>query len=148
MKTKITKRVDFHAAHRLSNHEGLCYNLHGHTYVLDVTVTKDKLKSEGAEKGMVIDFYNLKKILQDKIVSEFDHAVIVTSNYEDEVDKNLWKFVVENDLKMVDIYRRTTSENIARHIFNLLKYECGFGNNLVSVKLYETDTSFVEVTNE
>lgn len=147
MKTKITKRVDFHAAHRLSNHEGLCHNLHGHTYVLDVTITKDKLNEEGTEKGMVVDFYNLKQLLHDNIVSRFDHATIVSSDCEDEVDYNLWNFVISNNLKVVDIYKRTTSENIAQYIFNHLAHDCNLIDHLVSVKLYETDTSFVEVTN-
>ena len=34
---KATKTVRFDAAHILTNHQGLCKNLHGHTYRVDVT---------------------------------------------------------------------------------------------------------------
>ena len=37
---KVTKTMRFDAAHVLTNHQGMCRNLHGHTYRVDVTVGK------------------------------------------------------------------------------------------------------------
>ena len=56
--TTATKTIKFDAAHVLTNHEGLCKNLHGHTYRVDVTVAQ----SADDTKDMVIDFKDLKKI--------------------------------------------------------------------------------------
>ena len=36
----VTKTVKFDAAHVLTNHQGLCKNLHGHTYRVDISVTQ------------------------------------------------------------------------------------------------------------
>ena len=38
--TTVTKTVKFDAAHVLTNHCGLCRNLHGHTYRVDVSVAR------------------------------------------------------------------------------------------------------------
>ena len=35
----VTKSIKFDAAHVLTNHQGLCKNLHGHTYRVEVSVT-------------------------------------------------------------------------------------------------------------
>lgn len=34
----ITKKIEFEAAHRLSNYQGPCKEIHGHTYKLEVSV--------------------------------------------------------------------------------------------------------------
>ena len=54
----VTKTVKFDAAHVLTNHQGLCKNLHGHTYRVDVSVSRPD-ESAG---DMVIDFKDLKGI--------------------------------------------------------------------------------------
>lgn len=134
----ITKRVDFHAAHMLLGHEGLCKNLHGHTYILDVTI-RDVANEDN---DMIFDFYNLKQVLNDRVVSIFDHATIIGG---DDVDCPLYKFCKSNDLKYVvlDTPGRSTSERIAQYIFNSL---IQILPNIVSVRLYETDTSWVDIT--
>lgn len=134
----ITKRVDFHAAHMLNGHGGLCKNLHGHTYVLDVTI-KDM---ENENEDMIFDFYNLKHVLNDHVVNKFDHATIMGS---DDIGTPLYDFCMSNGLKhiVLDVTGRSTSERIAQHIFNKLKPELP---NIVSVRLYETNTSWVDIT--
>ena len=54
----VTKTVKFDAAHVLTNHQGLCKNLHGHTYRVDVSVTQ----AEDDASDMVIDFKDLKRL--------------------------------------------------------------------------------------
>ena len=53
----VTKTVRFDAAHVLTNHAGLCKNLHGHTYRVDIGVTQ----AADDARDMVIDFKDLKK---------------------------------------------------------------------------------------
>ena len=70
--TTVTKTVKFDAAHILTNHQGLCKNLHGHTYRVDVSVSLPTDPSEGND--MVIDFKDLKAIATETICRRFDHA--------------------------------------------------------------------------
>ena len=70
--TTVTKTVKFDAAHILTNHEGLCKNLHGHTYRVDVSVAQD----DGVGGDMVIDFKDLKRIASEVVCERFDHAFI------------------------------------------------------------------------
>lgn len=76
---KITKRFQFSASHYLCNPAlsaaenrkifGACYGLHGHNFTLDVTV-------EGRvnpRTGMVINFHELKAIVQEQVLDRYDH---------------------------------------------------------------------------
>lgn len=67
----IAKEFTFDSAHRLPNYNGLCANLHGHTYRLIVSLN-GKIK----EDGMVIDFSILKKIVSKKALKLLDHKFL------------------------------------------------------------------------
>ena len=56
----------FDAAHHLNNYEGACKNLHGHTYKVEIWIKGDSTQLD--DNGILFDFGNLKKILQ-----QFDH---------------------------------------------------------------------------
>lgn len=151
----ITKRVDFHAAHRLHKHEGKCFNLHGHTYVLDATF--GAINSIGkcrdaspAKEGMIEDFYDVKKLLNNIIVDELDHALLVDNNSQDQIEVALKSMAVEHGLNVVNIGSRTTSENLAVYIYDKLsKNIAAFSTyKLLSIRLYETDTSWVDYDGE
>ena len=73
--TTVTKTVRFDAAHVLTNHQGLCKNLHGHTYRVDVTVAQ----SPGDAGDIVIDFKDLKRIANEVVCARFDHAFIYST---------------------------------------------------------------------
>ena len=135
MKTvQVIRRERFNAAHRLFNPNwsdqkneqifGKCANKnrHGHNYILFVTV-------EGTvdpDTGYVIDLKVLSDIIKNRIVDKIDH-------------KNL---NLEVDFMKDTI---TTAENIAIKIYEELKSDIqATGNNLYSVKLYETENNYVE----
>ena len=68
----VRRRFTFEAAHELPNHPGKCQRLHGHSYVLLVSV-------EGEiepESGMVIDFSDLKHIVKESVIDRLDHRYI------------------------------------------------------------------------
>lgn len=67
---EITKRFTFEACHYLPYHDGKCKYLHGHSYVLEVSVKNIVLQ----ETGMVMDFGKLKQIVQEKIIDVLDHS--------------------------------------------------------------------------
>src|SRR5574343_78633 len=66
----ITKEFSFDSAHQLPNEEcyGNCRNLHGHTYKLIVSV--DLVINE---KGWVMNFKDLKAIVNELFISKYDH---------------------------------------------------------------------------
>lgn len=67
----IFKDYTFAAAHRIRGHTGGCENLHGHNYRVRVHVAADELD----RLGMVIDFADLKKVLEE-VAGPFDHRVV------------------------------------------------------------------------
>lgn len=122
MNVNITKIFTFDAAHRLPNHDGKCARPHGHTYKLEVTVAGEPHPVDGSSgEGMVMDFADLKKVVQKNILDRFDHQ----------------------DLNQVCDFV-TTAENLAVYIFEQLQSELP---GLTRIKLWETPTSFAEVGN-
>ena len=79
---KITKSVRFDAAHVLTNHKGLCKNLHGHTYRVDVCVRQ----AENDSADMVMDFKDVKRICEEIVLARFDHAFIYDETSEGETE--------------------------------------------------------------
>ncbi len=67
----ITIEKDFDAAHFLREYRGKCENMHGHRYVVKVTVKSDKLD----KTGLAYDFTVLKKELGE-ILAGFDHTCL------------------------------------------------------------------------
>lgn len=138
---KVAKEFSFDMAHMLDGHDGKCRNLHGHTYRLQVEIAGE-LYTGGAKKGMVIDFSDLKAIVKRAVLDPMDHAFIYdnTSARESKVADLLQ----ELNSKTFALGTRTTAEEMARFIFNLLKEQ----ENLPvsAIRLWETATSFCEYT--
>ena len=68
-------------AHALFGYDGLCKNIHGHSYRLWVTVIGNVLEEENHVKnGMVLDFSLLKKIVKPEIVDKYDHSLVLNAN--------------------------------------------------------------------
>ena len=131
----VTKTVKFDAAHVLTNHQGLCKNLHGHTYRVDVSV------AQAADDGrdMVIDFKDLKGIANEVICDRFDHAFIY--NTESAGEKEIAAVVEKNGMRTVAIPFRSTAENLAKMFYNELKERIP---GLFAVKVWETADSCAE----
>ncbi|HUE77284.1 MAG TPA: 6-carboxytetrahydropterin synthase [Longimicrobiales bacterium] len=80
-RVRVTRRVHFSAAHRLSRSDwtearnvevfGLCAspNWHGHNYELDVTVEGEV----DPETGFVMDLKVLKDLVEARVVGDLDH---------------------------------------------------------------------------
>ena len=75
---RITKEFKFEMAHALMGYDGPCRNIHGHSYSLKVTVAGYPITDENHPKlGMVMDFGDLKKIVKEAVIDEFDHALVL-----------------------------------------------------------------------
>lgn len=131
MEMLVTTSFSIAAAHKLTNEKesikknvslyGKCRNMHGHNYKLYVTV-----KGEKAESGMVINFVEMKKIIQEKVVEKYDHTIL----------NNLMKSI-------------PTAENMCIEFWGLLEKEFAkLGLKLFEIKLYETENSCITLRRE
>ena len=111
----VTKTVKFDAAHILTNHQGLCRNLHGHTYRVDISVSREDPLEEG---DMVIDFKELKRLATAEICDRFDHAFIYNTSSEGE--REIAAVVEKHGMRTVALPYRSTAENLARHFYETL----------------------------
>jgi len=133
--TTVTKSVRFDAAHILTNHNGLCKNLHGHTYRVDVSVRGEATD----EKDMIIDFKELKTIAQSVICDRFDHSFMFDASSPGECE--IAAVVQKHGMRTVSLPFRSTAENLARHFFGELAPRLA---GLVTVKVWETADSCAE----
>lgn len=136
--TTVTKTVKFDAAHILTNHAGLCKNLHGHTYRVDVSVAQTD-----ESKDMVIDFKDLKSLAHEIICDRFDHAFIY--NTASEGEREIAAVVEKHGMRTVALPFRSTAENLARYFYGELESRI---SGLKSVRVWETQESFAEFTKE
>ena len=134
---KVSKEFSFDMAHILDGHDGKCQNLHGHTYKLQVEVSGD-LVLEGAKKGMVVDFTDVKAVVKEAILAPMDHAFIYDTTSEREC--KIAALLNELNSKTFGIPMRTTAEELARFMFNCLKDKLPIS----AIRLWETPTSFCE----
>src|SRR6056297_811734 len=78
-KIRLTKEFSFEMAHALWNYDGLCSNVHGHSYVLSVTLKGEPVIDRSDPKyGMVVDFGDIKRWVKKTIVDEFDHSLLIS----------------------------------------------------------------------
>lgn len=133
----ISKDIKFDCAHMLSDYDGKCSNLHGHTYHGTVTL-------EGTPEGdtsMVLDYNEIKRV-----VDMFDHAIVFSApNMRNDAETNLWLWAENNDMKYVEMPTgKSTAERMAEYMSSLFIDYCNVSK--VTVRLSETDGSWAEAS--
>ena len=109
----LCREFKFDAAHNLIHYHGKCERLHGHTYRLAVT-----LQGVPDTEGMIFDFVDLKRAVNDLVLSKLDHAYIN------------------------DILPQPTAEYISLWIFRTLDEPLKKDNcELYEVRVWETESS-------
>ncbi len=136
--TKISKEYKWEMGHRLPNHSGACKNIHGHSYrmliMLEGTIKDD---------GMLIDFYDLDKVIKP-LIKDLDHAFMCNNE-----DAELLDFLKKTGSKMYLTNYLSTVENISGNLCKIIgdnikrMPECG---NIIklAVRVYETDDAYAE----
>lgn len=128
-------------AHALHNYNGLCRNIHGHTYTFQVTLIGVPSTTAGDPKlGMVIDFSILKHIVRKEIVDVYDHSLVVSA--EQGLTNSDVKFQQPDKFIIVDF--QPTAENLVAHFAELIIPHLPHGLSLHSARLWETPTSYAE----
>lgn len=141
-KIRITKEFNFETGHALHGYDGLCKNVHGHSYKLAVTVIGSPIIDPTQTKnGMVIDFSDLKKIVKEEVVIPFDHATVLNINSP---HKELAEEMESRGHKVLKVNYQPTSEMMVIDFANKIKRRLPKGILLYSLKLRETETSYAE----
>ena len=141
-KIRITKQFSFETGHALYGYDGKCKNVHGHSYKLSVTVIGSPITDRNNVKfGMVIDFSDLKTIVREEIVDQFDHATVFNQTTP--------HIELANELKsrgheVILVDYQPTSENMVIDFPKRISNRLPENISLHSLKLQETDTSFAE----
>ena len=138
---RVTREFTFEMAHVLGNYDGPCRNVHGHSYRLFVTLAGVPSEDiNNPKNGMVIDFTELKNIVLNKIVNQFDHSVVVSSEFDSDkremMEKTFGNTVIVN--------YQPTCENLVTDFAEKLKNEMPAGISLHSLRLFETAKSYAE----
>ena len=139
---RITKQFSFETGHALYGYDGKCKNVHGHSYTLNVTVKGNPIQdSTHVKHGMVIDFGDLKKIVNDEIVDVFDHATVFNKNtphveLAEELSTRGHKVLLVNYQPTCEMMVVDFAEKIKGHLPEHIE--------LYSLKLRETHSSFAE----
>ena len=125
---RVTQQIDFCYGHRLLNYEGKCKFLHGHNGRAVISLEGEKLD----ERGMLVDFTDIKRVLRSWIDNSLDHRMIMHES------DPLLALLQEHGQPVYIIPHNPTAENIARLIFEYAKQH---GFPVVEVTMWETRNS-------
>ena len=137
----LTKIFRFEAAHALMGYDGRCRNIHGHSYEMRVTIKGMPIMDDSSPKnGMVMDFGDLKRIVNEEIIDHYDHAFIINHNmpqdFIDEVRRNYERIIV--------LPYQPTTELMLIDFSKKIKSRLPEGIQLVKIFLKETEGSYAE----
>ena len=142
-KIRLTKEFSFESAHALDGYDGLCREIHGHSYRLFVTIKGEPVSEEGNPKlGMVMDFGDLKRIVNREIVDRLDHSFTIRRTA---TNGPLIEMLQSHYTHIHVVDWQPTSENMLRDMATRLLPAMPAGIRLVALKLYETATSSAEL---
>lgn len=126
---RVTRQFDFCYGHRLINYPGKCRHLHGHNGRVEITFEAQELDS----LGMVLDFGEIKRMVEEWIDEELDHRLLLHR------DDPLVTILRDQGEPLMTMDVNPTAENIAKLI-------CDFATDrdypVVEVRLWETPKCF------
>lgn len=149
----VTKQYRTETGHRLTNYNGKCAHLHGHSYLWELTVYHC---TRGAPaNGMVVDFKDVKRAMKD-VLEPLDHALVLGP------DDPLWHLAEASGSPLTDTLRATnghpprlfewhdnpTAESFAQ--WAVEQFRAWFDRRDIvvdRVRVWETATSFAEARN-
>ena len=145
----ITRKGNFDSGHRVMNEFMKCFNIHGHTYLYELTFSFENME----EIGYAIDFKEIKRVFCQWIDDTIDHGMIL--NPKDfkliettrEYKTKLWLMSLNGPGE----YCNPSVENIAKEIFlameilsTTLYKDSKTGLKIHKVTIYETPNCYTE----
>lgn len=128
---QLTIEHSFDSAHFLAGYDGKCGNLHGHRWRVLLTVQSETLREDQQQKGMCVDFAELKKDLRTEL-DALDHVLIIEQG---SLRESTMKALQEEKFQVVEMPFRPTAENFARYFYELFTLK---GYPVAKVEVYET----------
>lgn len=136
---QVTKIFRFEMAHAIDGYQGPCKNIHGHTYILHVTITRKNTDDQYVPSpGFVFDFKELKKIVKESVIKKLDHSLVLSSAFL----KNQPAFAVAENIQIWEV--EPSAENILIYIKNTIENILPAEISIENLKLYETSDSYAE----
>ena len=132
---RVTREFHFCYGHRLLNYDGKCRNLHGHNGKAIITLEGDRLDA----LGMVMDFSQMKRVLQKWIDDTIDHKMLLHR------DDPVLGYLRDKGEPVVVLDVNPTAENIAKLIYDYTKAQ---GFPITEVVLWETESCCATYTGE
>ncbi len=124
----------FDSAHFLSGYSGKCSNIHGHRWKVEVEVFNQELVQGGQNKGMVVDFSQLKNDLKE-ILYYYDHSLIIEAGT---LKKSTLECLLDEGFRIIQVEFRPTAENFSCFFYNKMINK---GYQVRRVTVYETPTN-------
>lgn len=122
---RVSREIEFCYGHRLINYEGKCRHLHGHNGLAVITLEAPELD----ERGMLVDFGEIKRDVQVWIDENLDHNLLLCK------DDAILPVLQREGERVFVMAANPTAENIAKLIFDRAK---SAGLPVVEVILWET----------
>ena len=104
---KVAKTIYFNYGHRLLGGHDRCSHLHGHSARVEIEMSSPKLNA----KGMVVDFFDIKRTIGEWIDRNLDHKMILWSK------DPLAELLKKAGEPVVLVGENPTAEMLARKIF-------------------------------
>lgn len=145
----ISRKGNFDSGHRVMNERMKCFNIHGHTYLYELTFSFENME----DIGYAIDFKEIKRVFCQWIDDVLDHGMILNPK-----DTKLIETTKEYGTKMWLMslngegeYCNPSVENIAKEIFmamdtlsKVLYRNSKTGLQIHKVQIYETPNCWTE----
>lgn len=136
---QITKIFRFEMAHAIDGYAGKCKNVHGHSYALHVTVAGNSNEDDYlSAPGFVIDFKQLKNIVNERVVDILDHKLVLSTVY-----LKLHESLKGQENLVIWEYE-PSAENMLIYIKKNLQSVFPKEIKLVKLRLFETADSYAE----
>jgi len=126
---RVTQNIDFCYGHRLLNYSGKCRHLHGHNGLAVIELEGPELD----DRGMLVDFSDIKNTVRAWIDDKLDHRMILNRN-----DPAL-AFMEEQGEPLYVLDDNPTAEAIAKLIFDYTRSQ---DFPVREVSLWETPKSY------
>lgn len=149
----ISRKGNFDSGHRVMNEFMKCFNIHGHTYLYELTFSFENME----EIGYAIDFKEIKRVFCQWIDDILDHGMILNAKDEllikttKDYGTKLWLMSLNGGGE----YCNPSVENIAKEVFLAMEiltdelYKgAPTGLKIHNVKIYETPNCWTDCSKE
>jgi 6-pyruvoyltetrahydropterin/6-carboxytetrahydropterin synthase len=147
----ISRKGNFDSGHRVMNERMKCFNVHGHTYLYELTFSFENME----EIGYAIDFKEIKRVFCQWIDDILDHGMILNPHDTSliQTTKDLGSKLWLMSLNGAGEYCNPSVENIAKEVFlamqilaDTLYKDVPTGLKIHKITIYETPNCWTECT--